>query len=121
MEFTGHVSKKDLTGLMKISDIILIPIIKGSGVRIKLLEAAACSSAIVSTVKGVEGLNFDDEKEVLISEGVDHSFVGKVKRLISDSDLRKRLGLNARKKVKENYSWGKGVQKYQEMYDALIN
>ncbi len=47
------------------------------------------------------------------------SFVTKVKKLIRDPELRKYLGQNARKKIEEKYSWQKGLQRYQGIYNAL--
>lgn len=52
--FTGLVDH--IERYLNASDIVIVPITKGSGTRIKILEAIACGKTIISTKKGAEGL-----------------------------------------------------------------
>ncbi len=85
----------------------------------KILEAASCSRPIVSTRKGAEGLDFVDNKEILLSENVDADFIEGILELIKDEGLRRTLGKNARRKVERQYNWGEEIKKFDAMYDEL--
>lgn len=52
--FTGVVD--NLVDYLKASDLVITPLKRGGGTRIKILEAIACGKDIVSTPKGAEGL-----------------------------------------------------------------
>ncbi len=53
--FTGFVD--DITALIKSADLIIVPLISGSGTRFKIIESAACVRPIISTTLGAEGLD----------------------------------------------------------------
>ncbi len=124
MFFTGFVSTKgdvhpNMADYLSASDIVLIPLDAGSGTRLKILEAAACSRPIVSTAIGAEGLEFTDGEEILLSEDVDDEFVQLVLRLMRDRGSRQSLGERARQKVLARYSWEREVAKFERVYQEL--
>jgi len=63
-----------------------------------MLEYMACGKAVVSTWKAAEGLNLENGKEILLCKHADSEFINLLLKLVEDSNLRKRIGLNARKK-----------------------
>ncbi|MDH4208805.1 MAG: glycosyltransferase family 4 protein, partial [Anaerolineae bacterium] len=122
--FTGFVSSHkeaspNLADHLSASDIIIVPMDRGSGTRLKILEAAACSRPIVSTEIGAEGLEFTAGEEILLTREVDNSFIELVLGLMADPAWRDRLGTQARKRLLERYSWEKEVSKFEEVYRGL--
>lgn len=122
--FTGFVtSRKDaspnLADYLSASDIVIVPMDRGSGTRLKILEAAACSRPIVSTEIGAEGLDFTGGEEILLTADVDDEFIGLVLRLTEDEGLRKTLGQRARKKLLARYSWEREVSQFERLYAEL--
>jgi len=122
--FTGFISSRkdaspNLTGYLSASDIIIVPMDRGSGTRLKILEAAACSRPIVSTEIGAEGLEFVHGEEILLTKEVDDEFIELLLGLIKDEAWRQRLGTQARKKVVARYSWEREVAKFEEVYKGL--
>jgi len=122
--FTGFVtSNKDespnLADHLSASDIVIVPMDRGSGTRLKILEAAACSRPIVSTEIGAEGLEFVDGEEILLTKDVDSEFIKMVLRVIADPALRKSLGERARQKVLARYSWEREVGQFERVYEGL--
>ena len=81
---------------------MVIPLLSGSGTRLKALEAMNYHCAIVSTSKGVEGIEISDQ--VLIANSPTE-FVNSIERLLLDAELRYSLGKKGRKLVEDNYSW----------------
>ncbi len=53
--FAGFVD--DITAVIKSADLIIVPLISGSGTRLKILESVACGKRVISTSIGAEGLN----------------------------------------------------------------
>ena len=114
--FTGYLHIENFVAHLSASDIMIVPIDLGSGIRKKILDAAACSRAIVSTKKGSEGLSFVDNKEILLSDKVDGKFIANIMRLIEDKKLREAMGKNAREKVLKQYRWKNEIQKFANIY-----
>jgi len=100
VEFVGFV--ESLESYYTNTDIVLIPILSGSGTRLKALEAMSHQCAIISTAKGVEGLEISDQ---VIIQDKPIEFAKSIDQILLDVDLKKSLGQKARKLVEDNYSW----------------
>jgi glycosyltransferase involved in cell wall biosynthesis len=124
ISFTGFVSNKrnvspNLADYLSASDIVIVPMDRGSGTRLKILEAAACSRPIVSTDIGAEGLEFTDGEEILLTRDVDEEFIRLVLGLMEDKAWRESLGERARQKLLARYSWEREVAKFEKVYQEL--
>jgi glycosyltransferase involved in cell wall biosynthesis len=86
------------------SQILVVPLSIGSGTRIKILEAMATGTPVVSTTIGAEGLECSHGEDILIADsatGLAASVVG----LLRDREQAFRLGLAGRRLVEGKYSW----------------
>ena len=83
--------------------IMVVPLLSGSGMRIKIIEGMALSKAIVSTNIGAEGIDCRHGENILISDKP-YEFAQNVLSLLKDPDLKYRISRNARKKAEEKYS-----------------
>jgi len=124
LRFTGFVSSHrdaspNLADYLSASDIVIVPMDRGSGTRLKILEAAACGRPIVSTELGAEGLEFRDGDEILLTKDVDDRFIQLVLDLIGDRARRERLGRRARERLLDRYSWEREVSKFEAVYQEL--
>jgi glycosyltransferase involved in cell wall biosynthesis len=115
---TGFV--KDLYEYIAAADIAVVPLLSGGGTRIKIVEYMACGKPVVSTMKGAEGLSVQNGEDILITENPDSKFVDLVLKLIDDSDLKKSMGSNARKKAQLYYDWIMTAKKAADAYCYLI-
>lgn len=68
----------------------IAPIRIGGGTRIKIVESFAHRRAVVSTTKGCEGLEVDDDRQLLIADDAS-SFASRCADLLCDAGLRERL------------------------------
>lgn len=75
--------------------VFVVPLLAGSGMRIKVLEAMAFGKAIVSTSIGVEGIPVDDGVHVKIADSP-QAFALAITDLLKDKELRESLGKAAR-------------------------
>lgn len=98
--------------------IVVVPLLGGGGTRLKILEAAACGKAIVSTSVGVEGLELRDGRDLLIADDP-KAFADALRRLISDPRLRADLGRQARRAVAA-YDWARIQARFLEAIASLV-
>ena len=83
--------------------IMIVPILSGSGMRMKILEAAAMSMPIVTTTVGVEGLNFKNGESCIIADSP-QDFAAAINELAKDEAKCRKLGEEANKVFEKNYS-----------------
>jgi len=82
--------------------IFIVPLLSGSGMRIKLIEAMALGSTVVSTTIGATGVQVVDNENSMIADA-DKAFIDKIGFLIEDIELRNKLKQKARTLVNEQY------------------
>lgn len=83
--------------------LMVVPINIGSGIRMKILEAANYSVPFVSTVVGAEGLDFEDGKECYIGKSAGE-MADKIIKLIDDKILFESFSKSVHKKFVDSYS-----------------
>lgn len=94
----------------------VVPLREGSGTRLKVLEALALGTPVVSTPKGVEGLDLEHNVHVLIAQTAD-AFADATLNLLERPDMRMRLAAEGRRRVVERYDWGV----IGEQFNSLLN
>ena len=99
--------------------IMLVPLLSGSGMRIKIIEGMALAKAIVSTAVGTEGISAKDGKEILIAEN-EKEFIEKTLQLIQDHEFYKKISVNARLFIEEEFDNSKIVSHLVKQYEKLI-
>jgi glycosyltransferase involved in cell wall biosynthesis len=114
--FPGFVP--DIRAHVQAAACYVVPLRYGSGTRLKILDAWAMGKALVSTSVGCEGLEGEDGVHLLIRDDPG-DFADAVGRVLSDSDLRARLGRNGRALVEERYSWEVIGHRMIELYREL--
>lgn len=82
----------------------VVPLLTGSGTRLKILEAWAAGLPVVSTTVGAEGLPVTDGEHLLLADG-GQGFAGAVTRLLACSSLRQRLGFAGRLLLEKEFTW----------------
>lgn len=104
-ENVSHVGfVDDVRPYVAASWISLAPIWTGGGTRLKILEAMALGTPVVSTTKGAEGINAVAEEHILLAD-TPADFANAVIRLLQDKPLRQKLSENAYQLVREEYDW----------------
>ena len=86
------------------SDIVIVPLLHGSGTRLKVLEAMSFSKPVVSTTKGAEGIDYIKNKHLLIADN-GNDFSDACCHLLNQQQLAADLGSNARNLVVQHYDW----------------
>lgn len=84
--------------------LAIVPLLSGSGTRLKLLESMALRTAVVSTSSGAEGINYIDGKNIMIADDA-VCFADNVVMMLINPARAKEVALNAYELVKKNYDW----------------
>lgn len=90
--------------------ISIAPMISGSGMQIKILEAMSCAVPVVATRIGIGDIKAT-EKDGLIPADTPDDMVNAIKNLYQDREINRVLGNKAREYVRANHSWNK-INKY---------
>ncbi|WCO65976.1 glycosyltransferase family 4 protein [Iamia majanohamensis] len=92
----------DLTGLYGSASVAVVPLLHGSGSRIKALEAFAHGVAVVGTTIGLDGLDVEHERHCLLADEAPE-LAAAVVRVLRDDGLATRLADAAHHLVVERY------------------
>ena len=98
--FMGEI--EDAYSFMNSKAIMVVPLLSGSGMRVKIIEGLALGKAIVSTSIGAEGIALEDRKQVIIADDEDQ-FIEAVGELIDNRQLYDSLCKNAVDFVHEKF------------------
>jgi len=86
------------------SRVAVVPLLAGSGTRIKILEAWAAATPVVSTTLGAEGLAATRGEHLLIADNP-RDFAEAVATLLTSSDQYHRIGQAGRHLYEALYTW----------------
>ena len=110
--FTGRVD--NLVEYIRKSQIFLSPILYGTGIKTKILEAMSMGVPVVTNDVGAEGIAADDGKEfwvrnnsIAIAEQVDY--------LLEHYDVALRVAEAGKKLVEDKYEWNRIWEGFQEV------
>ena len=116
IEMTGAVHDPLLE--LARAKVVVVPVLAGSGTRVKILEAWAAGRAVVSTHIGAEGLPATDGENVLFADSP-HTMAETVLSLLENVDLRRRIGRAGRHTVEQQLCWPVVWRKLEENLAAL--
>jgi glycosyltransferase involved in cell wall biosynthesis len=89
IEMTGPLA--NAVEALAAARVVVVPLLAGSGTRVKILEAWAAGRAVVSTSLGAEGLPVRHGEELLLADSPEE-FAEAVSRLLASPADRLRLG-----------------------------
>lgn len=104
-------------GQFMAGSIMLVPILSGSGMRMKILEAAAASVPFITTSVGVEGLNFKHNHSCLIAD-TPEEFARAIHTLANNETLQQLLATNAHNIYITQYTTKVLAQQRNKIYSA---
>jgi glycosyltransferase involved in cell wall biosynthesis len=115
---TGKVT--DVSDYYRQATVAIVPLRSGGGTRLKILEAMAAGTPVVSTTVGCEGLDLIDQEHLLIAD-TPQAFAAAVSRLLSDTSFRLGLIERARKCVEVHYDWQLIARQHESVYRKAVH
>jgi sugar transferase (PEP-CTERM/EpsH1 system associated) len=102
VEVVGSVP--DVRAFLESAVAVIAPLQIARGVQNKVLEAMACARAVVCSQAAAQGVAAVDGEHLLAAQDPDQ-WVNHLERVLTDADLRTRLGASARQFVEQHYTW----------------
>ncbi len=84
-------------------EIMIVPLLSGSGMRIKIIEGMALGKVIISTSIGAEGILCTHGENILIADNPT-DFANNILKVLSDKEYCAKISSNAKKLIKEKYN-----------------
>jgi glycosyltransferase involved in cell wall biosynthesis len=106
---------EDAVQFINSHEIMLVPLLSGSGMRLKIVEGMALGKAIISTSVGAEGINYTNGKDILIANS-ETEFVAQMEYLLDNPHKIAELGTNAKQLINEEYDNNQVVKKLSDFY-----
>lgn len=99
------------------SQVFVVPLLAGGGMRVKILDAWARGVPVVSTTIGAEGLAYQDGDNLLLAD-TPAAFAEAVNRVLGDPALAARLAEAGRRTVTTQYDWRTIYPAWDQVYAA---
>lgn len=98
-----HQNVADAYHFVKDMDICLVPLLSGSGIRLKILEAMAAGKLVISTTVGAQGIEAKHLEHILIADSREE-LIQIISQLNTGEINHLAIRANARALVEEKYS-----------------
>jgi len=118
LQMLGYV--EDVREALARYAIFVCPILSGSGVRVKLLEAFAAGIPVVSTKVGAEGLAVKDGEFCALADAAGE-FAGRVVALLRDPERAAAMAERARAEVEAQWDMAAITRRLVESYHDVVN
>lgn len=103
---TGQIAHREVMKFLRNSDIVVIPSNYPEGLPTLILEAGACSAAVIATnVGGTNEVISNEELGILIEPDNFQQLKDAMEVLIIDKELRESLAKNLNKKIMQDFLW----------------
>ncbi len=99
--------------------INVVPLLSGSGIRVKIIEAMSVGKAVVTTTIGAQGIDYTDGENLLVAD-TPEAFARQIKRLVDDPAFCRRVGDAAARLVAERYDPRRLTDEMIAFYEKTI-
>lgn len=115
--FVGEVD--DSIRFMTSKQIMVVPLLSGSGIRIKIIEAMSIGKTVIATTIAAEGLMYENGKNILIAD-TPQQFAEAVKKCLDNPDYAKQIGENAARLIATKYNTAVIAKEITSYYEQLL-
>ena len=99
-------------------DVAIVPLLSGSGIRIKIIESMAMGKTVITTRVGAEGILYDEDVNIIIAENK-AKMVEAIRAINENPETATRIGQAARRLVEETYDNRKIIARLLMFYDQI--
>ena len=115
-----HGEVESAVQFMAAHEIMIAPLLSGSGMRVKIIEAMGMGKAVITTKIGAEGIFYKQGYNIIIADTAE-DIVTAIKDLIDNPSEIKRIGDNARKLIESHYDNNKIIDNLVAFYQTLLS
>jgi glycosyltransferase involved in cell wall biosynthesis len=115
-----HGEVENALDFIKKYSVMIIPLLAGSGVRIKIIEGMAMGKPIITTAVGIDGIECEYGKDVMVANRPDE-FYKTIVYCIENPDFLKQLAANGRNFAQRHYNIQSIIEALTDFYKKRIN
>lgn len=109
--FAGQLDRRDCMSLMRKSDVLVLTSCS-EAFPLVLIEALSCAIPVISfNLGGISDIIQNGVNGFLTNKNDEDTFQKKLYQLLSDKELNKKMGMNGKKKVLENFTVEHKIEK----------
>jgi glycosyltransferase involved in cell wall biosynthesis len=116
IEFTGYLD--DVRPAVAGAWAEVVPLRKGGGTRLKVIEALALGTPVIATRKGAEGLDLMPGRDLLVADAPEE-FAAAALRVLGSPALRVELA-SAGRRAATDYDWGHSVDRLCALLERAV-
>lgn len=114
---TGAV--QDLRPFLAKSKVYVCPVLSGSGIRGKILEAMAMNLPVVSTSVGAEGIPVEQGGNAFIADAPE-VMADFVQMLLHDPEKAANMGARGRKAIETHFNWDQSIDRLEKVLRETV-
>ena len=100
------------------NDVAIVPLLAGSGIRIKIIESMAMGKTVITTRVGAEGILYNEDVNLIIAENK-AKMVEAIRSINANPEIAVRIGQAARKLIEETYDNRKIIARLLMFYEQI--
>lgn len=109
----------DSIRFMSSKQIMVVPLLSGSGIRIKILEAMSIGKVVVATSIAAEGIMCENMKNIIIAN-TPQEFALAIKELTTNKELLNTISKNAYELIRTKYNINSVAKELISYYNQLL-
>ncbi len=99
--------------------INVVPLLSGSGIRVKIIEAMSMGKAVITTTVGAQGIDYTDGVDILIAD-TPQQFANQVQRCLDDDAFCRSVGQAAAALIQRQYNVGLLADQLIDFYNKRL-
>ncbi len=115
-----HGEVPDAKAFINQHSIMVVPLLSGSGIRVKILEGMALGRVIVTTSIGVEGIEAVNGKEIMIADSA-IAFANCIETCIENNSKLEQVGQQAKKLIDSEFDNLAIAKRLLKSYKKLLS
>ncbi len=109
----------DAKEYMNRHNVMIVPLLAGSGIRVKIVEGMALGKTIISTTQGAEGLHYKHMENIIIADSA-QQVIDAIDLCYSNPELMQEIGTNARQLAENYYDMKKVGRNVVSFYEKIL-
>lgn len=100
-------------------EMMVVPLLSGSGIRVKIIEGMSLGKTVIATSIAAEGIEYTNGKDILIAN-TPEEFVAQIRHCVSDKLFCKTIGENATRLIASKYNIPLMTQNFIQLYSDCM-
>jgi len=114
-----HGEVEDAKNFINQHTIMIVPLLSGSGIRVKILEGLALGKVVLTTSIGLEGIHAINGKEIMIADNA-IAFANCIENCLEQPHKLKQIGQQARKLIESEFDNIHIARKLLKTYKKML-